>query len=84
MWKFGDYKHYTSLDLLASVFGIESPKNDLKGSDVNQIYYGPHDLTRIVKYCERDTVTVLKIYLRLIGITEVPNEKQILGYILES
>ena len=84
LWKFGDYKHYTSLDLLANVFGIESPKKEMKGSDVNEIYYGSHDLTRIVKYCERDAVTVLKVYLRLIGITEVPNEKQIGGYIFEN
>lgn len=84
LWKFGDYKHYTSLDLLANVFGIESPKNDLKGSDINETYYGSDDLTRIVKYCERDAVTVLKVYLRLIGITEVPYERQIGGYILES
>ncbi len=69
LWKFGDYKHYTSLDLLASAFGIPSPKNDLKGSDINQIYYNAHDLDRIVRYCEKDTITVLKVYMRLIGVS---------------
>ncbi len=76
LWKFGDYKHYTSLDLLANVFGIESPKNDLKGSDISETYYGTHDLARIVKYCEKDAITVLKVYIRLIGITAVPIEKK--------
>ena len=76
LWKFGDYKHYTSLDLLANVFGIESPKNDLKGSDINQTYYGSHDLARIVKYCEKDAITVLKVYIRLIGLKVETFEKQ--------
>lgn len=65
MWKFGDYKHYTSLELLTHVLGIPSPKNDLNGSMVRDVYYEVHDLERIVKYCERDVVTVAQVFLRL-------------------
>ncbi len=67
LWKFGDYKHYTSLDLLTSVLGIESPKSDLKGSDISAAYYEKNDMERIVKYCERDALAVVQVYLRLMG-----------------
>lgn len=69
LWKFGDYKHYTSLDLMTSVLGIPSPKANLTGSDVYKVYYEKQDLGRIVRYCERDTISVLKVYLRLKGIS---------------
>ena len=67
LWKFGDYKHFTSLDLLSSVLGIESPKNDLKGSDICAEYYANKNIDRIVKYCEKDTLALAKVYFRLIG-----------------
>lgn len=67
LWKFGDYKHYTSLDLLASVLGISSPKDDLKGNDIAFVYYEENDLERIVRYCEKDTIAVAKVYLCLMG-----------------
>ncbi len=67
LWKFGDYKHYTSLDLLTSVLGISSPKNDLKGNEIAFVYYKENDINRIVSYCERDTIAVTQVYLRLIG-----------------
>ncbi len=70
LWKFGDYKHYTSLDLLAYIFRLESPKNDIKGADINAIYYGSKDMDRIVKYCEKDTLTVLRVYLKLMSIKD--------------
>lgn len=65
MWKFGDYKHYTSLELLAHVFGIPSPKDDITGADVATVYYQENDLKRIVQYCEKDVVTLTKVYLKL-------------------
>lgn len=65
LWKFGDYKHFTSLNLLANVLGIPSPKEDIDGSQVAGVYYKEKDLQRIVKYCERDVVTVAKVLLRL-------------------
>lgn len=67
LWKFGDYKHYTSLDLLCSVLGIESPKKDIKGTDIRSEYYTNKHIERIAAYCERDTLAVAKVYFRLIG-----------------
>lgn len=64
LWKFGDYKHYTSLKLLAHIFGIPSPKEDIDGSQVREVYYEEKDIDRIIQYCERDTITVAQILLR--------------------
>lgn len=65
LWKFGDYKHYTSLKLLAYVLGIPSPKEDIDGGMVRQVYYEDKDVERIINYCERDVITVVQIVLRL-------------------
>ena len=65
MWKFGDFKNYTSLALLASILGIASPKDDIDGSMVGQVYWQDDDLERIVSYCEKDVRTVAQIFLRL-------------------
>jgi DNA polymerase elongation subunit (family B) len=62
LWKFGDFKHYTSLDLLAAVFDIPTPKDDIDGSQVAQVYYEDHDLERIRKYCEKDVLTVAQVF----------------------
>ena len=67
LWKFGDYKNYTSLDLLAAAFGIPTPKEDIDGSMVAEVYYKDNDLERIVKYCQRDTLTVAQILLCYMG-----------------
>ncbi|KZS38075.1 3'-5' exonuclease [Aquimarina aggregata] len=65
LWKFGDYKHYTSLKLLTGILGIPSPKDDIDGSQVRQVYYEEGDIDRIIIYCEKDTVAVAQIILRL-------------------
>jgi hypothetical protein len=65
MWKFGDYKNYTSLALLATILGIKSPKDDIDGSMVGQVYWETGDLERIVRYCEKDVKTVAQIFLRM-------------------
>ncbi len=65
LWKFGDYKHYTSLKLLTNILGIPSPKDDIDGSQVRAVYYEENDIDRIVTYCEKDTVAVAQILLRL-------------------
>ena len=65
LWKFGDYKLYTSLKLLANVLGIASPKEDMDGSMVRDVYYGDGDLDRIITYCELDVVTLAQVFLRL-------------------
>lgn len=62
LWKFGDYKHYTSLNLLAAVLGIPTPKDDIDGSQVASVYYNDHDLERIKTYCEKDVLTVAQIF----------------------
>lgn len=65
LWNFGDYKHYTSLKLLSHFFEIPSPKDDMYGSDVANVYYEENDLSRIVRYCEKDIITFTQIYLKL-------------------
>lgn len=67
LWKFGDYKTYTSLKLLTNVLGIPSPKDDIDGSEVFRVYYEEHNMDRIIKYCEKDTIAVSQIFLRLRG-----------------
>ncbi|MEE9406804.1 MAG: 3'-5' exonuclease [Polaribacter sp.] len=64
LWKFGDYKHYTSLKLLTSILGIPSPKDDIDGSEVATVYYKEKNIQRIVTYCEKDTIAVAQILLR--------------------
>ena len=65
LWKFGDFKSYTSLNLLAYSLGISTPKDDIDGSMVGNIYWNSHDLPRIVHYCQKDVMTVAQVYLRL-------------------
>lgn len=65
LWKFGDYKHYTSLKLLTKILGIPSPKQDIDGSQVRNVFYEENDVDRIIEYCERDVVAVAQIVLRL-------------------
>lgn len=64
LWKFGDYKHYTSLNLLTHLFKIPSPKDDIDGSMVSKIYYEDNDLERIVKYCEKDVLAIAQLMLK--------------------
>lgn len=67
LWKFGDYKHYTSLELLATVFKIPTPKGDIDGSMVGQVFWEENNLERIVKYCEKDVLTVAQLLHRYMG-----------------
>ncbi len=64
LWKFGDFKHYTSLKLLTKILGIPSPKDDIDGSQVAEVYYKDKDIDRIVTYCEKDVVAVAQIILK--------------------
>lgn len=64
IWKFGDYKHYSSLQLLTSILGIPSPKDDIDGSEVAHIYYKENNIQRIVSYCEKDTIAVAQLIMR--------------------
>ena len=65
LWKFGDYKSYVSLELLAHLFGIPTPKDDIDGSMVASIYHIDKDLIRIVKYCEKDVLTLANVFRRM-------------------
>lgn len=65
MWKFGDWKSYTSLDLLAAVFGIESSKGDIDGSQVGKTYYEEKNLQKIADYCKRDVIVTAQLLLKL-------------------
>ena len=65
LWKFGDYKHYTSLKLMTHILGIPSPKDDIDGSEVAEVYYKEKNLERIVSYCEKDMLAVVQLLLRL-------------------
>lgn len=65
MWKFGDYKHYTSLDLLTTIFNIPTSKGQLDGSKVNEVYYREKDLEKIAEYCVGDVVAVAQLFLKL-------------------
>jgi len=78
LWKFGDYKTYTSLKLMTHVLGIPSPKDDIDGSEVRDVFYKENDIDRIIRYCEKDTVAVAQIILRLRN-EEILVEEEILS-----
>jgi DNA polymerase elongation subunit (family B) len=67
LWKFGDYKAFTSLALLCHVFQIPTPKDDISGADVARVYYEDQDLERIKVYCEKDVVALIQLFLRMRG-----------------
>jgi DNA polymerase elongation subunit (family B) len=67
MWKFGDYKHFTSLDLLAAIFNIPSSKTDMDGSQVNHVYHVENNLDKISQYCRGDVVVLAQLFLKLRG-----------------
>lgn len=75
VWKFGDYKHFTSLKLLAHILGIPSPKEDMDGSMVKDVFYKENDLDRIVSYCELDVVTTAQVFLKLRNETLLTEEE---------
>ncbi len=79
LWRFGDHKHYTSLDLLAEILGIPSPKADMDGSMVGTVYWKEMDLERISAYCLQDVQTTAKVFLRLKGIHDIAPEVQLIA-----
>ena len=72
--KNGDRKNFTSLDLLAALFGVESSKNDIDGSQVNDVYYKENDLERISKYCQRDVMVTAQVFLKLNGFQKIEDK----------
>lgn len=65
LWKFGDYKAYTSLSLLCHVFNIPTPKDDISGADVARVYYEEKNLERIKTYCEKDVIALIQLFLKM-------------------
>jgi len=74
MWKFGDMKNYTALKLLTAILNIPTPKDDIDGSMVAQVYYNDNDLQRIATYCQKDVVATAQVFLRLNGLETIDNE----------
>lgn len=64
LWKFGDYKHYTSIALLCHIFKVPTPKDDISGADVARVYYEEDDLPRITAYCEKDVIALIQLFLK--------------------
>lgn len=78
LWRFGDYKHYTSLKLLAAVLGVPSPKDDIDGSQVGRVYWQEKDLDRIAIYCQKDVLTVANVILKFKGMPLLKEEQVVL------
>ena len=74
LWKFGAYRHSVSLDLLAELFGIETPKEEMNGSMVSDVYWKEKDLQKIVRYCEQDVLCVAQLILKFKGESPIPQQ----------
>ena len=83
LWRFGDYKNYTSLSLLTAIFDIPTPKDDIDGSMVGEIYWKEKDLERIAIYCKKDTLAVAQILLRYMGRPLIKEEHIVLPQVSE-
>lgn len=75
LWRFGDYKNYTSLDLLCEIFQIPTPKDSIDGSMVHSVYWEEEKLDEIVHYCEKDVVALVQLFLRMHGEKFIPKEQ---------
>ncbi len=75
LWRFGDIKSYTSLELLAATLNIATPKDDIDGSMVGKTYWEENDLARIVTYCQKDVVTVARVMMKFTGQPDITEEK---------
>ena len=78
LWRFGDYKNYTSLKLLTAILGIPTPKDDIDGSMVAQVYWQEHDLPRIATYCQKDVAAVAQLVLRFKGVPLLKEEEVVI------
>ena len=80
LWKFGDYKSYTSLKLLAKALDVPSPKDDIDGSQVNTVFWNDKNLERIVEYCQKDVVTLAQVLLRFYCEPLIKKENIVIKY----
>jgi predicted PolB exonuclease-like 3'-5' exonuclease len=74
LWKFGEYKNFTSLALLAEILEIPTPKDDIDGSMVARVYWEEYDINRIAAYCEKDVLTTARVLMRLMGRESIDDE----------
>ena len=74
LWKFGDYKNYTSLDLLCAILDIPTPKDDINGSEVGRVYWQENDLERIKTYCQKDVLAIAQLMRRFNYLTLIPDD----------
>ena len=75
-WKFGDYKSYTSLELLCAILSIPTPKDDINGSEVGRVYWQENDLQRIQTYCQKDVLAIAQL-MRRYNYLPLINEDQV-------
>jgi len=78
LWKFGDFKNFTSLKLLAALFGIPTPKDDIDGSMVGSVYWQDNDLERIKIYCEKDVITLAKVFNKIVQ-SKLPEDFELIN-----
>ncbi len=78
-WRFGDFKNYTSLHLLATILGIPTSKDDIDGSMVQHVYYQENDLPRIVRYCEKDVIVVARVIQRMMSLPVIEDSNIIIA-----
>ena len=74
MWKFGDFKHYTSLKLLCAVFGVPTSKDDIDGSQIAEVFYKEKNIERISNYCQKDVVATMQVFMRMSGLPVIKGE----------
>lgn len=74
LWKFGDFKNYTSLDLLTYIFNIPTPKDDMDGSQVAKVFYEEKNLDRIIHYCEKDVIATIQLFRKYQGDSIIDEE----------
>ena len=74
LWKFGDFKNFTSLDLLSAFLDIPTPKDDIDGSKVHETFYHKDGLDRIVTYCEKDVTTTARVYMKMMHQIDIDPE----------
>jgi len=75
LWKFGDWKNFTSLDLLATLFGVPSSKEIISGAQVGQVYYQSHDLELIARYCASDVLTTARVFTKMQGLPPIEDDQ---------
>ncbi|HCC69634.1 MAG TPA: 3'-5' exonuclease [Bacteroidales bacterium] len=75
LWKFGDYKNYTSLELIAGLLEVPTPKDDIDGSMVAETYWKENDINRIARYCEKDVIALTQVFLKFRNNNTIPGEK---------